>query len=332
MSPGALASLFGVLSCGRWRTTEIKVSLLQLVVFGLIFLHLEWPVSALCVLSLTLAQLIHTMGHCLAVRWLDLRCETLVIWPAGETSQFSLPLSERNQLIFAVSGPLANMLACLLMSPSLQDIPHAWSVLKFWTFPLTSPVPWSPDSFLMLVVWTNWLLFVINLFPAYPLDGSWILHALLSHGSWSQRMSHYVWQSCWITACVSTLVGLAIQSVWLVALSGVLVAVYLRSLCDLGGEPQEDRGFPQYDFSAGYTSLERSSDELDEMSCQDHHDHDEELRESKSNQLWEEQLDALLAKVHEYGLQSLTLYERRLLQKFSREFRMRGKHRDSLTD
>ena len=88
-----------------------------------------------------------------------------------------------------------------------------------------------------------------------------------------------------------------------------------------------DESFMGYDFSEGYTSLERGEQtekhpqqsywakrqEEKEAQKQEH------LQEVKQEQ--ERKLDTLLAKVHESGIHSLNAEEKRFLQRTSKNYR-----------
>jgi hypothetical protein len=95
-----------------------------------------------------------------------------------------------------------------------------------------------------------------------------------------------------------------------------------------------DDSFLGYDFSEGYTSLDRSAptsstpreSQLSPLQrWREQRRLKRELEERQQQVEAERQLDSLLAKVHEHGMASLTSREQRLLQQVSDLLRERGK-------
>jgi hypothetical protein len=84
-----------------------------------------------------------------------------------------------------------------------------------------------------------------------------------------------------------------------------------------------------YDFSQGYTSLERSEKTRPAarqgllQRWLERRRAERQNRNEQQKQLVDQQLDAILAKVHELGMGALTPAEKRLLRRASERYRGR---------
>ena len=129
------------------------------------------------------------------------------------------------------------------------------------------PVLWSVEHSLVSV---QLFLFIFNLIPLYPLDGGRMFHALLwgflrrRHGpaAYARATLGTVWISR-LTAAAGVIYAFWTQEFWL-ALIFVWAWTGTESLRkQLSEGAEEDYSFG-YDFSRGFTSLERSVDAEDE--------------------------------------------------------------------
>lgn len=177
--------------------------------------------------------------------------------------------------------------------------------------------------------WINWLLFLLNLLPAFPLDGGRVLQSIL----W--------WRSDYRQATLSAVfVGFVIMLI--IALYGVvidsvlplLLAMFIYVTCrhqwyvlEHGGEEP----LFGYDFSQGYTSLERDQpapapkpkkpnfiQRWLQKRAQQKLQRETEEREQEARRV-----DELLDKVHRDGIQALTDEERRFLNRASERYKNR---------
>ena len=119
-----------------------------------------------------------------------------------------------------------------------------------------------------------------------------------------------------------------------VFLGAILMVVNVIQLFEEQISDELDDSFLGYDFSEGYTSLDRSAPasstprEANLSPLQRWREQRRLKRELENRQEQaeaERQLDSLLAKVHEQGMASLTAREQRLLQQVSDLLRERGK-------
>jgi Zn-dependent protease len=174
----------------------------------------------------------------------------------------------------------------------------------------------------------NWFLFCINLLPAFPLDGSRLLQA------WLWRRGDYR-RGTAMAAYVGFLVMLAV-GIYAIAVNDILPAglaamIYIccrqQLLALERTEDDEGERPPGYDFSEGYTSLEREEPRpppppppgLFQRWLRDRAER-RRVRDLQRREAEDRRLDELLDKIHREGRESLTAEEVRFLTRMSGRF------------
>jgi Zn-dependent protease len=176
--------------------------------------------------------------------------------------------------------------------------------------------------------WVNWFLLLLNLVPAFPLDGGRLLQSVL----W--------WRADYRQGTLAAIfVGFLMMLVFAV-LSIVLyepiilgLALFMYLACrrqwivlETGGE----ESLFGYDFSEGYTSLERDQPAPPPRRRQSwlqrwlqRRAERKMRREQEQREAEERRMDELLEKVQRVGMQGLTDEERRFLIRASARYRNR---------
>jgi Zn-dependent protease len=173
--------------------------------------------------------------------------------------------------------------------------------------------------------WLNWWLFLFNmLVPAYPMDCGRLLHAVL----WSRGDYH----SATLTSCyvgygaAVVMLGIALLTN-MTGLLGLAAFIGLHCYVTLQHEKETERGAFGYDFSQGYTSLERDEPPARPKrkgmirSWLDARKAKKIQRESEQRIQDDERMDSLLDKIAKQGKQSLTDEERRFMERVSARYR-----------
>jgi Zn-dependent protease len=308
------------------------------------------PGSGLAILLLLMftfvSVLLHELGHCYAARLMDGDAREVLMWPLGGLAACDIPNTPRAHFVTAAGGPIVNLLLCfgcglVLVScsfwPSLDPtFDQAWrtEIVKFsgehYGSEFTALL--QLDKYLVLVAqlfWVNWFLFLLNvLLIGFPLDGGRMFQAIL----WPRlgyRQSMYY-------AIVAGYIVMMIVGIWGLVQNEVLIlclALFIYAACkhqwivlETGGE---DMLFG-YDFSQGYTSLEKDQKVeprrrrpglfqrwLQRRAAR-------KLQREQEQQAAEEQrMDELLQKIQREGKGALSKEEIRFLERVSDKYRHR---------
>lgn len=174
------------------------------------------------------------------------------------------------------------------------------------------------------VFWLSWVLLLFNLIPAYPLDGGQLLQAAVWARTDYRRGVVVASYSGFAVAVLALVVSFWWNEAMLVALA--MFMLYMASL-KLAQLEMEDGPFG-YDFSAGYTSLERDDEPAPKPKPPGAFKRWWQARKARKLQREverraadEERKEALLEKIAQSGMNSLTAEERRFLEQFSSRYR-----------
>ena len=283
--------------------------------------------------------LVHEFGHCFGARFVGGEADEILLWPLGGLAFANPPHNARAHMITTVAGPAVNVIFCAICS----------AVLAVW-FGTLGAVPWNPlhpmtpvDRSLLLnassaQIWVmrfygvSYFLLLINLLPVFPFDGGRIVQAWL----WPRKGYHesmlIATSTGMIGAVLIGLFGLFLEESWLllmIAVMGYLTCWrsrrMLRETGDVGGELG-------YDFSQGYTSLDRDDIRerrpglLERRRMRKAAQKAE--REHKRREEHQRAVEKTLRKISESGVESLTPSERRILEEETERQRTANGHSD----
>lgn len=299
--------------------------------------------------SLLLALSIHELGHFFVARRLGGRIDSVVLFPWGGSHDLLVSPFEK-RLVFFLAGPIANLLACVVTGLTLavlQDGTIKWMTLLNPMAPseLISHGGWRLLG-LRMIFWVNWIFVLINLLPAVPFDGGNIVRVitrLLWHNASTHQINH-------LSATVTLIASISFLFLAWRGYSGAnhdhtlmwsaLFMVGVVLLFSMRQYPVDEPPVEISDHAIDrYTELADFADFDDDLSFDDDridYEDDESLsqwlRERKetrdrlrrqSEQEDEEKVDAILAQVHEHGMQSLSEEDRLLLHRVSARYRSR---------
>lgn len=324
--------LYWSIPCGTWYETRVRVS----VFFPLIALIIWYRMGDLrlgLVFSavLLLSVLFHEFGHVLAARLTQGSGNDIFIWPWGGLATVQTGGNLQSRIITPAAGPIVNAIICGITAWPVMHQQRLPELLNPLIFPLPDLGPNLLGDTLVLTFWANWVLFCINLIPVYPLDGGRIVQAILSAKFGSETANEFYLRIGFVVGMLAMLAGLMLKrpdlGIWLVTIGALVLILNLNEVVQLRTSDSYDDSFMGYDFSQGYTSLEKAEGAGKPRRVGFYKRWKEKRRAERKRQLLErdaevqQQLDVLLQKVHDKGIESLTDDERRQLKRASAHLR-----------
>jgi stage IV sporulation protein FB len=334
------------INLGRWRGVQVRLHafFLGLAVLALYLSSRHphqgyFPDSLLLLGILLVSVLLHEIAHAVAAVRVGGHADQIVLWPLGGLAAPQVPREPALEIVTALAGPLVNVLICLLVVPLIlerdQDLlslfhpltPHGLRDGGRWVVALK------------LTFWVNWLLVLVNLIPAFPLDGGRVLRAVLrrwlDHRT-AVQMVTIAGKAMAVVLCILAWASWEESPSTLLPSWGAfaLLAMLLyfsakQEMARLDESDLEDELF-NYDFSQGYTSLERHFDrprrEGGPGTLRRWIAHRQEARLRKQRMIEEEEerrVDEILVRLHEAGMTGLSAKDRALLDRVSARYRNR---------
>ncbi len=340
------------LSLGRWGGTEVRIHIFCFL-FAVFTLYLasadlnDSQAVEIAVISLAIlltSVLLHELGHWVAARRLGADVETIVLGPLGGLGPPSAAGEPRAELTILLAGPLMNLAICLALIPALLLFVPGTNVAQLLH-------PLQPDQLigeylwvtgLRLVVWINWVLFIVNLLPAFPFDGGRALRAGLLM-CWPDIGRHSA------ASVVATLAKVAALGLLILAwvswndqphgavpnwLAMVLLAIFLffsakqeerepeQAVEPPMSEPSElSEAFPDESEPISPFSAEEQEESFTDWLEQRRSAEQDRRREIEAEE--ERRVDEILALLHRHGMAALSEEDRSLLERVSARYRSR---------
>jgi Zn-dependent protease len=346
---------------GRLFGIQIRVHILLPIVFLGLLIRVaaskDFPIAgtwldlSMVLGFLFLSILLHEFGHCFAARWVEGDATEILMWPLGGLASCDVPHTPRANFICVICGPLVNLAICLVCAVFIVGLSDptfrpTWNPLWYpfrvhedgriwlWTWAgyrwdFEGPTP------LWLVVlarlfWVNWVLFLFNMvLVAFPMDAGRLLQCTLWKYLGYQRATMIAVMVGFVMAIIVGIFAIGANEL-LLGFLALFIYVSCRHQWIVLEMGAEDSPFG-YDFSQGYTSLERDQpatapprrrqswyQRWRQRRTQQKMQREQEVREAE-----ERRLDELLEKVQRSGLAALTDEERRFLKRASDRYRNR---------
>ncbi|MCI0380275.1 MAG: hypothetical protein L0215_22040, partial [Gemmataceae bacterium] len=281
-------------------------------------------------------------GHCFAARRVNGEASEIVLWPLGGLANVDLPHSPKAHFVTAVGGPLVNLLICFVTGATLlfafdTVLRPTWN--PFW-IPyrndrgLVELVSWDgsvfgTDNLAMIVLarlfWVSWITFLLNvLLIGFPLDGGRMFQAILwPYVGYRQATLYAVFAGfgCMLLVLLSSLVLKDVLPFFL--------GLYIYTACKqeyIVLETGSEESMFGYDFSQGYTSLERDEPPTEKPPRKRQNFIQRWLQRRAARKMQKEQereqeearrVDELLDKIQRFGKESLTDEEQRFLKRYA---------------
>ena len=174
------------------------------------------------------------------------------------------------------------------------------------------------------IFWMSWVLFLFNLIPAFPLDGGQMMQTIVWGRSDYRRGVVVACYSGFVVAVLFLVVSIWQNEALFMGLALFMLYMSSMKLAQL----DTDEGPFGYDFSAGYTSLEKDDEPPPKPKQPGALTRWLLARKAKKLQkaaeqraVDEDRKEQLLEKIQQSGMASLTAEERRFLEQFSSKYR-----------
>lgn len=132
---------------------------------------------------------LHELGHALTALRLQVAVKDIIILPVGGLAQIqSLPKKPHHDFLIAAAGPSVNLALAIGAILTLLGAGQEKLLIRFMVLPevmleqmLASPLRQElVPNLIMFLLLSNLVLFVFNLFPAFPMDGGRMVRAALA--------------------------------------------------------------------------------------------------------------------------------------------------------
>jgi stage IV sporulation protein FB len=318
-----LQLFLGSVPLGTWFGIRVRVHASLLWVMALQLWaagQIGWQSALASSVALFSIVLLHEFGHCIGARMVGGHAEEILLWPLGGLAMTDGTHTAWARFVTVACGPLVNLILGFIAGAWIFQItgaiPPINPLLPFIGRTMPGSFPWELLTvhgwgfYLKWAYATNVSLLLFNLLPIFPFDGGQLLQTML----W-KMLGYY--KSMYI-ACVVGMVGSALMAVFgLTPLVGSMMFVFLgimgfmtcyqqiQILKETGPETYAEE--PQYAFGDERPRPVRRHRRKGWFRMA--------ARRARQEQKEQARIDAILAKVHEKGLHSLTWWEKRALRK-----------------
>ncbi len=308
-----------------------------------------WQDAAMLMGLLFVSVLLHEFGHCYFARRVDGDASEVLLWPLGGLARVDVPHTPRAHFVVAIGGPVVNLLLCIVAALALGFLldhalrpplnPFTWYPYRVNAAGDVTLYGWAGTEYttgnlaailLARLFYINWVLLLLNvLLVGFPLDGGRMLQALLWPSVGYRQATLYAVYSGFFCMILLLIAAVVMNDV-MPGLLALFVYVSCKQewiVIETGGE---DSLFG-YDFSQGYTSLER--DEPPPVKARQPNFIQRWLRKraDRKRQMEQEQtlaeerrMDELLDKIQRHGKESLTDEEQRFLKRVANRYRKKS--------
>lgn len=326
---------------------RVRIHVLFLIFAVLLIADAAWPrkgerpisdvvFAAIGVGAVLVAAVWHEAGHALAHRLIGGQLYETVIWPLGGLDTARPNKRWIGQFVSAIGGPFANLIAASVLTAFLlTQVENRHHVLFNPFEPWLTYARWSlaaPSWFLIALWWLNYanlMLGVSNLLPVYPLDGADMFSSLVWARSNQRRAIEVTTSVGYIGSFSCLVIGLGSALPLLVACSLFCWFVcwqHRRRLAFIEGiDPPSESIVGELEVDVD-EKTDRVSTDVPEERLASETPAASLIEESADD---ESVVDAVLAKVSDRGMSSLTDSERAILQRATQRRREGGRQADS---
>ena len=277
--------------------------------------------------------LLHEFGHCFGARSVGGSAYNILMWPLGGLAYASAPMRPWPQFVTVACGPLVNLVFCVVSGTIVFALTHNPEYIFLNPFDgiiLPRTLDWLACTWVFYQV--NLLLLAFNLLPIYPLDGGQLFQAIIWPYVGLQRATQI--------ACYVGITGCILLGIWgmqgggsmlfFIAIFGGFTCYQRLKMAQYGMIIEDDR-FVRYDNSPrregfwsrlfkrrGGKNPRTPIEYPTSRTSPNPNPGGWEAKRTEQERL-EADLDRILKKVSEHGIQSLSYVERQMLEQATRQ-------------
>ncbi len=328
--------LMGSLPLGTWFGIRVRIhaSLFWLIAFRIFTAgKVGWVDVIAYSAMLFFIVLLHEFGHCLGARMVGGDARDILLWPLGGLAYTDTARRPWPRFVTVACGPLVNVLLIPVLGGLFYFYYQAAPPLNpFFTWSTSAQLAYFSSHTLVERVagsaigdwiwWAyniNWMLLIFNLIPMYPLDGGKLFQILL----W--KPLGYA-KSMYISCIVGMFGAVVLAGVSILQSSFFTIILAIFGFMDclmqlrILRETQAEGDDEPYDLSAAWENPDKPSPRRKKLKKRWVR---WARKKASRDQAEQAKIDAILAKVKEKGLHSLTWWEKRTLKKATERQRQR---------
>lgn len=175
--------LNGSFRIGRFLGINIRVHILFLIWIGyrLFSAGQDWADSLMFMAMLFGIVLVHEYGHCLGARSVGGDAEDILLWPLGGLAFAHAPMRPWPQFVTVACGPLVNVIFCVVSAAILIATTGHWDAVPLNPlnprYARVFTADWQIYLHLFYVI--NLYILCFNLLPIYPMDGGQLFFTII---------------------------------------------------------------------------------------------------------------------------------------------------------
>lgn len=140
--------------------------------------------------------LLHEFGHMFAARYYGIAVKEIVLLPIGGMTHLKRqPETPGQEIMISLSGPLVNLLIAFVLIPFLPGQVPVWRSIPFF-------LRVESLNFIFFLHSINIMLAIVNLIPAFPMDGGRVLRGMLELFTTPLKATNV---AVWTGRCISLL-------------------------------------------------------------------------------------------------------------------------------
>ncbi|MBC8140757.1 MAG: site-2 protease family protein [Armatimonadetes bacterium] len=123
---------------------------------------------------------LHELGHSLVAQRLGYGVRDIVLYPIGGVASIEETPRARHELLIAVAGPLVNVVIVGLLATYMQFFTGETAIERISGLIRGGGIASAGTHYLTMLLYSNIMLVVFNMIPAFPMDGGRVLRAALA--------------------------------------------------------------------------------------------------------------------------------------------------------